>query len=85
MVSLVHSTPGEMDGERGFERDFHSPVPGAGVGRPRCFKSRARNHNGIDVRKLVVTQDYGATGHVGVGVAKSPQGLYYVTAIFAGH
>jgi hypothetical protein len=55
------------------------------VGRPRCFKSRARNHNGIDVRKLVVTQDYGATGHVGVGVAKSPQGLYYVTAIFAGH
>jgi hypothetical protein len=39
--------------------------------------------NGADVQKLVVTQDYGATGRVGVGVAKSPQGLYYITAIFA--
>jgi len=39
--------------------------------------------NGTDVQKLVVTQDYGANGHVGVGVAKSPQGLYYITAIFA--
>lgn len=39
--------------------------------------------NGTDLQKLVVTQDYGATGRVGVGVAKSPQGLYYITAIFA--
>ena len=39
--------------------------------------------NGTDVQKLVVTQDYGATGRVGVGVAKSPQGLYYITVIFA--
>jgi uncharacterized protein YkwD len=39
--------------------------------------------NGTDVQKLVVGQDYGANGRVGVGVAKSPQGLYYITAIFA--
>jgi hypothetical protein len=39
--------------------------------------------NGTENEKLVVTQDYGATGRMGAGVAKAPQGLYYITAIFA--